>query len=81
VELPVLKIRRSLGDDALAAHKLTADEQRVFKVFDSATAKLPEDSDTSEYHRLVAELGEQFGLTPDQSIAFWTRTTFMLFEA
>ena len=81
MDLPVLKIRRSQGDDALLDHKLTADEQRVFKAFDSATAKLPEHSDISEYHRLVEELGKQSGLTPAQSVAFWTRTTFMLFEA
>jgi hypothetical protein len=81
VDLPVLEIRRSQGDNALLSHKLTADEQRVIKVFDSATAKLAEDAELSEYHRAVAELGHQFGLTSEQSVAFWTRTTFMLFEA
>ena len=50
------------------------------KVFDSTTAKLPPDADLSDYHQIIAELGEQFGLTQEQSIAFWTRTTFMLFE-
>jgi hypothetical protein len=79
--LPVLKIRRTQGDDALLSHKLTADEKRLFKVFDTATAKLPKGTDLSEYHTKVAELGEQFGLTPGQSIAFWTRTTFRIFEA
>jgi hypothetical protein len=78
--LPVLKIRRAEGDEALLRHKLTADEKRVFGVFDKATAKLPKDTDLSDYHRVVVKLGEQFGLTPPESIAFWTRTTFMLFE-
>ncbi len=80
MDLPVLKIRHSQGVDALLDHKMTADEQRVFKVFDAATAQIPRGADLSEYHQLVAELGEQFGLTPEQSITFWTRTTFMLFE-
>jgi hypothetical protein len=81
MDLPVLKISPSQGDDALLAHKLTDDEKRVFKAFDSATAKLPEDADVSTYHQLVVELGQQFNLTPEQSVAFWTRTTFMTFEA
>jgi hypothetical protein len=75
-----LTSRRSEGDDALLNHKLTADEQRVFKVFDSATAKLAKDAEQSEYHQTVAALGKQFGLTEEQSIAFWTRTTFSMFE-
>jgi hypothetical protein len=80
MDLPVLKIRRSKGENALLNHKLTADEQQVFRVFDAATAKLPKGADLSKYQQVVAELGEQFGLTPEQSIAFWTRTTFMMFE-
>ena len=81
MDLPILKIRRSQGDDALLEHQLTADEQRLFKVFDKATTKLPKGTDLSEYHQTVAGLGEQFGLTPQQCIAFWTRTTFSMFEA
>jgi hypothetical protein len=81
MDLPILKILRWQGDDALLNHKLTPDEKRVFEVFDSATAKLPENVDLSEYHRTVVALGEVFGLTAEQSIAFWARATFMLFEA
>jgi len=60
MDLPIVKIRRSQGDEALLEHKLTPDEQRVFKAFGSAAAKLPKDAALSAYHRTVADLGEQF---------------------
>jgi hypothetical protein len=81
VDLPILKIRRSQGDDALLFHKRTKDEQTLFKEMDAAAVKLPKKSDLSEYHRVVAEIGSKYGLKPKQSIAFWTRTTLMIFEA
>jgi hypothetical protein len=81
MNLPILHIRRSEGDAALAAHRLTSDEQRVFRVLDALTGQLPGDAEQSAYHRTVAEAGAAFGLSPGQSVAFWTRTTFRVFEA
>ena len=81
MDLPVLGIRRSAGDNALLNHKLTDDEKVLFKEMDSATASLPEDADQSQYHQVVSEIGAKYGLSRQQSVAFWTRTTFMVFEA
>lgn len=81
MNLPILHVRRSQGDDAFVSYKLTLDEQRVVKVFDQAIAELPDDADVSACHQMVAAIGEQFDLTPEQSVAFWTRTTFSIFEA
>jgi hypothetical protein len=81
MDLPVLKIRRAQGDDALLKHKLNDDEKKLFKEMDTATGELPEDTDLEDYHRLVSEIGAKYGLSKEQSIAFWTRTTFMVFEA
>jgi hypothetical protein len=36
--LPLLRIKREEGDDALLQHKLTEDEQRIFRDMDAATA-------------------------------------------
>jgi hypothetical protein len=81
VDLPVLKIKRSAGDDALLAHKLTEEERALFERMDSATSSLSPETDLTEYHRIVSAIGAAHGLTPQQSVAFWTRTTFMVFEA
>lgn len=80
MHLPILNIPPSAGDDALLHYELTPDEQQLFNLFDTAAGELPEDADLPEYHSIVAKLGQEFGLTPEQSIAFWTRTTFSMFE-
>ncbi len=80
MDLPILKISPSAGDDALLHYDLTPDEQKLFDLFDAAAGELPEGADLPEYHSIVAELGQEFGLKPEQSIAFWTRTTFSMFE-
>jgi hypothetical protein len=80
MNLPVLDIRRSDGDDALLRHRLTEDERILFKEMDSATASLPEGAELDEYHRVVSAVGAGHGLSRQQSIAFWTRTTFSMFE-
>jgi hypothetical protein len=80
MNLPVLEIRRSVGDDALLEHRLTEDERTLFKEMDSATAALPAGTELAEYHRVVSAVGAGHGLGRRQSIAFWTRTTFSTFE-
>jgi hypothetical protein len=80
MKLPVLEIRGSDGDDALLKYRLTEVERILFKEMDSATASLPEGAELAEYHRVVPAVGAGHGLSRQQSIAFWTRTTFSIFE-
>jgi len=79
--LPILEIDRSKSPAALGRHVLTPDEQKVFSLFDSKTAGMPENTPLTEYYDVVAELGKQLGLDREQSIAFWIRTTFSMFES
>lgn len=80
MELPVLKIQRLQGDQALLDHELTPNEQKLFKEMDKATAGIAEDSNLEAYYAAIVLIGAKYGLNRQQSIAFWTRTTFMLFE-
>lgn len=77
---PVLSIPRNAGTDALLKYKLAVEERKLFKEIDSATANLAADADLSAYHKIAAEIGSRHGLTASQSIAFFTRTTFGVFE-
>ena len=77
---PILAIQRSAGSDALLAHELTPEEQRLFKEIDARTAALPESSELSAYHEVAIRIGRHYGLSPAQSVAFFTRTTFGEFE-
>ncbi len=77
---PILAIHRPDNSNALFRHKLTAHEKTLFKEIDSETAKLSPTADLSEYHDVAIRVGRRYGLTPDQSVAFFTRTTFSEFE-
>jgi hypothetical protein len=78
--LPILEIPRSENCDALKHHELTGDEFTVFAAFEKAVEPLAFGSYPSEYHRVVEDAGKQFGLTPQQSVAFFIRTTLLMFE-
>ena len=80
VDLPILKIKQEDGDQALLRYDLTDVEQTLFKEMDDATSKLPESSPLDQYHDVVATAGSKHGLSRRQSIAFWTRATFSMFE-
>lgn len=77
---PILSIPRSASADALLKYKLTNEEKKLFKEVDRECAKLPKDAELDAYHKVAVEIGGRYGLTPDQSIAFFTRTTFSAFE-
>lgn len=79
-DLPLLRFTPHDGENALLAYKLTATEQMLFKKMDAATAELAKDSSLSAYHDAVAQVGAIHGLTRSQSVAFWTRATFSMFE-
>ena len=77
---PVLSILRNAGADALLHHKLTEPEKLLFKAIDSETLKLPKMALESAYHEVVVRVGAKYGLSPEQSIAFFARTTLGEFE-
>jgi len=80
MRLPILEITRVQGENALLAYKRTEAERRLFQEMDGEAAKLPESASLDEYHDIVAIVGTRHGLTRWQSIAFWTRTAFSIFE-
>jgi hypothetical protein len=59
---------------------LTQDERLPFKEMDSAAAAHPSDANPALFHQVVSRIGAIDRLSLRQSGAFWTRTTFMLFE-
>ena len=77
---PILNVPRDEGDGALLDYKLTAQERELFKEIDSATAALPEDAPSEADHFVAARIGATKDLTRQQSIAFFIRTTFSMFE-
>jgi hypothetical protein len=79
-DFPVLSIQRSEDSNVLLGYQLTPKEKQLFKEIDTEAAKLPADAALSAYHQLAVRIGERYGLTPDQSVAFFTRTTLSEFE-
>lgn len=79
-DFPVLALLRDDGDDALLGRRLTAKEQTLFHEMDQATLRIAADSDLEAYYEIIIPVGERHGLNVQQAIAFWTRTTFCIFE-
>lgn len=79
-DLPLLRFTRQDGEDALLGYKLTDAEKKLFKEMDAAVVALPADSPLEVHHDAASRVGAKHGLTRSQSIAFWTRATFSMFE-
>jgi len=77
---PVLAIPRAAGTDSLLNHELTPKERALFNEIDVKTAQLPHNATSDQYRAVAVEVGRLHGLTPEQSIAFFVRTTFSEFE-
>lgn len=77
---PILAIPKTAGSSALLKYELTSQERKLFVEMDTRTAKLPRDATTAEYHAVAAEVGKKYGLSREESIAFFVRTTFSYFE-
>ena len=78
--LPVLDYTPYQGDQVLLDHKLTKDESQLFREMDRAVVQAENGDDIEKDYNLVAEIGAKHGITREQSIAFWIRTTFSFFE-
>lgn len=80
VGLPVLEYVREDGDQVLLSHEMTYDERTLFQQMDEAVASASDDDDIEADYAIVEAIGSDNGLTRNQSVAFWTRTTFSIFE-
>ena len=82
--LPILNIKPSQGQAALLAYNLTEKEKMVFQDMDKASSPVPEsqnpEQDLENVYKVIVPIGAKYGLDRNQSIAFWTRVTFSLFE-
>jgi hypothetical protein len=77
---PILAIPRTAGADALLKYELTPRERVLFKEIDAKTTALPSDATSAQFRTVAAQVGRRFGLTPEQSYAFFVRATFSEFE-
>ena len=80
LSLPILALSRNDGDHALLGYKLTPDEQKLFKEIDAATCNLLMDAPIRDYHDVAARIGANYGLTRQQSVAFFMRAMLSMFE-
>ena len=81
MRLPIVEIRRSEGEAALARHSLTKLEEAIVQEMESALSGLPPNAPLETCHRLVSAAGARHGLRKGLSIALWTRASLRLFEA
>lgn len=77
---PILAIPRTAGESALLKYELTPEERKLFKELDAQTAELPRNASTEAYRSVAANVGRRHGLSPEESYAFFMRTTFSAFE-
>ena len=77
---PILAIPKSSGEESLLNYELTPEERRLFKEMDLQTARVPHLAPVTEYRSIAADVGRRFGLSPEESFAFFLRTTFSVFE-
>ncbi len=84
IGFPVLDYAREDGDQVLRSHEMTSDERTLFQQMDEAVASANNDDDIeADYaivEAIVEAIGSDNGLTRNQAVAFWTRTTFSIFE-
>jgi len=80
LSLPILALPRTDGDQVLLGYNLTPDEQKLFKEIDAATCNLLVDVPIQDYHAIAARIGAKYGLTHQQSAAFFMRAMLSTFE-
>lgn len=80
LSLPILNLPRAAGPQALLGYKLTPDEQNLFKEIDEATSIRLMDIPIQDYHAVAARIGAKYGLTYQQSVAFFMRAMLSTFE-
>jgi hypothetical protein len=81
MRLPIVEIRRSEGEAALARHALTKQEEAILHDMEAALAGTPTHAPLETCHRIVSAVGAKHGLRKGLSVALWTRASLRLFEA
>ncbi|MDB5033604.1 MAG: hypothetical protein JWQ98_845 [Chlorobi bacterium] len=79
--LPILEFTPNDGEQALLDHQLSEREREIFREMDRETLALPDEAELEEHHAVVIPIGARYGLDAEQSVVFWVRSTFMLFES
>lgn len=79
MNLPILKYNPEQDDDKLLKHEMTSDERHLFREMDAAVSSVPTD-ELETIYKVILPLGFKHGLKDNETIAFWTRSTFRLFE-
>jgi len=71
------------GDEQLLEYELTELEQTIMSAMDAATDQVSTDDDEQDLeacYEAIIPIGAKYGLDEQQSVAFWMRSTFSMFE-
>jgi hypothetical protein len=77
---PILEYQPDQCSKVLWDHEPTTVEEELFQAMQAEVFKLPEWSSLQDAHKVIIPVGKKAGLSPQQSIAFWTRMVFCEFE-
>lgn len=80
MNLPILQYKPGQDEDRLVEHQMSQDEETLFAELDEASSEIDND-DLEVTYEVIVPLGAAHGLTANETIAFWTRSTFRIFEA
>jgi hypothetical protein len=80
MNVPILQYSPDQGDEQLLSHQMTDDENALFSELDAASAAVESD-ELDAIYQVIVPLGAAHGLSANETIAFWTRSTFSMFEA
>jgi hypothetical protein len=77
---PILGYQPDQGSNVLWDHEPTTVEEELFEAMQAEVFKLPEWASMQDAHKVIIPVGKKAGLSPQQSIAFWTRMYICEFE-
>lgn len=69
---PILQYQPDQGSNVLWDHEPTALEEELFQAMQAEVFKLPEWASMQDALKVIIPVGKKAGLSPQQSIAFWT---------
>lgn len=79
MDLPILRYTADQGEDQLVEHEMTDEEKALLSELDEASAAVESD-DPEDTYAVITPIGAAHGLSKNETIAFWVRTTFAMFE-
>lgn len=81
MRLPIVEIKRSEGEAALARYTPTRQESALLQEMEAAVAGVSPSEPLETCHRAVSAVGAKHGLRKGMSVALWTRGSLRMFEA